>query len=390
MGPGGRTNTIGAEDGAGIRRDHHELGACVESIDLDLEELRDSIRKRLSDDGDLQSVRKAAEHGGGINRELWADVAALGWLGLPVPEEYGGLAQSAVALGVLYEELGRHLSRLPVMSTLLAAQALASGGTAEQKALWLPQICSGALIAAIGLDPARKGAGLPVLDEHGVLDGVVRHVLFADSADALFLPLRDTHGKIGLAIVHPTQQGVAIERRAAIDLTRDLCSVTLRGVRIAGGQRIDLSAQQWDDLDNAASLALACDSVGGALHILERTVDYLCTRVQFDRPIGSFQALKHRAASWKILQEAASALARQAGATIAANEPLRASTASGAKFYACDAYAAIAGDAIQLHGGIGFTWEHECHLFFKRAKLNQVLFGDTVFHKERVAQLAFS
>jgi alkylation response protein AidB-like acyl-CoA dehydrogenase len=361
----------------------------VESNDLDLDELRDSIRKRLGNDGDLQSIRKGAEHGAGLNRSLWDDVAGLGWLALPIPEEYGGLGQSAVVLTVLYEELGRHLSRVPVMSTLLAAQALVLGGSRVQKEEWLPRICSGTLIVGTSLERAN-GSILPALGEDGSLEGVVHHVLFADSATALCLPVRDWRGKILLAIVDANAPGVSIARRQAIDLTRDLCSVMLSGVKIGPAQCIDLSDQQWADLDDAASLALACDSMGGALHILERTVEYMCTRIQFDRAIGSFQALKHRAANWKILQEAATALTRQAAVTIADDEPFRASAASGAKFYACDAYAAIAGDAIQLHGGIGFTWEHECHLFFKRAKLNQVLFGDSTFHKERVARAAFS
>jgi alkylation response protein AidB-like acyl-CoA dehydrogenase len=180
---------------------------------------------------------------------------------------------------------------------------------------------------------------------------------------------------------------VTVTPRPTMDRTRSLCDVVFDDVEIAPEQVLNVTPAHWGELLDHASVALACDSIGGATHILEKTVEYLRTRVQFNRAIGSFQALKHRCATWKILQEAASALTSNAAQMLAADAEQRASSASSAKFYACDAYAAIAGDAVQLHGGIGFTWEHDCHLFLKRAKLNQVLFGSAIEHRERVARI---
>jgi alkylation response protein AidB-like acyl-CoA dehydrogenase len=331
----------------------------------------------------------ASDRGEGIDRGLWSEMAALGGLGLAIPEAHGGLGQGIGELGVLYEELGRALSRVPVMGVLLAAQAVAAAGRPDQQARWLPALAAGRLIATVAL-PSEPRAPGPVIDEDARANGTVADVVFAGAMDLLFIPVRRLDGGRALLAVSQSEPGVVVERRSAIDLTRDLGDVVLRDVAAAGDHLIELSEQQWTDLLDHAGLALAADSIGGAARILERTVAYMQTRVQFDRPIGSFQALKHRAASWKVLLEAAGALVRHAAERLASGDAGRSAAASAAKFYACDAFAAIAGDSVQLHGGIGFTWEHECHLFLKRAKLNQVLFGAATAHKERVAGLLFA
>jgi alkylation response protein AidB-like acyl-CoA dehydrogenase len=330
-------------------------------------------------------VRKGGEEGGGFDRALWSELAGLGWLGLSVPEEHGGLGMGFGEEAVLHEELGRHLTRLPVLSTLLAVHAIAAAGTPAQKEELLPAIAEGRIAASIALPFGRHARSLPRLAPDGTVSGSVPHVLYADSVDLVLVPVVEADGSLALCRIGPDTPGVSVRRDRAIDLTRDLGTVSLDGVKVPAGAWLRPSTQQWSDLVDRAAAALACDSMGGAAHILERTVDYMCTRIQFDRPIGSFQALKHRAASWKILQEAASSLARHAAGLIATGSPARAGTSSQARFYACDAFAAIAGDAVQLHGGIGFTWEHECHLFLKRAKLSQVLFGTSTEHKERAA-----
>jgi alkylation response protein AidB-like acyl-CoA dehydrogenase len=360
----------------------------METTVLDVEELRGAIRERLAD-GDLQAVRRGGEEGGGFERALWSELGELGWLGLSLPEEYGGLGMGFAEEAVLHEELGRHLTRLPVLPTLLAAHAIASAGTAAQKAELLPPIAEARCAASIALPFGRHPRSLPRVGADGSIGGSVAHVLYADSVDMLLLPVVEANGAIALCRVRRDAPGVSVRRDPAIDLTRDLGTVTLDRVKPASDAWLRPSPRQWSDLADLAAAALACDAMGAAQHILERTVEYMCTRVQFDRPIGSFQALKHRAASWKILQEAAGALARHAAGLIAGDSPERAAAASEAKFYACDAFAAIAGDAVQLHGGIGFTWEHECHLFLKRAKLSQVLFGTSTEHKERAAERLF-
>lgn len=332
-------------------------------------ELRESFRELLSAESDSHAVRKMLDGDVELRSNLWAKVAELGWLGLAIEEKHGGLGLSLAEVAIGYEEFGRYLTPVPFMMTTLAAHAVTLAGTEAQKAQWLPRFASGETSAALTFPSRARSAHEPL-----------QHFVDADRVDVLLLP---TDG--GLAIVETGAAGLTITPRAAIDRTRSLNDVSCEAVEVAPERILRLTPAHWDELLDHASVALACDSIGGATRILEMTVEYLKTRVQFNRPIGSFQALKHRCATWKILQEAAHALTSNAAQMLAAEPAQRASSASGAKFYTCDAYAAIAGDAVQLHGGIGFTWEHDCHLFLKRAKLNQVLFGSAIEHQERVA-----
>jgi len=363
----------------------------VDTPGIDLEELRYAIRERLSAEKASRILHVDGTKRSGVDRELLSEVAALGWLAMSVPEQYGGLGLTFAEVGVLFEEVGRHPVRLPIFSMMLAAHALAAFGQEQQKAEWLSAISGGKVIAAVALPPDNSPQPEELMiDSKGVVTGVASHVLFANCADLILLAARDANDRFVLVMVTPDQQGVSIDCKPTIDLTRDLCAVKLNEVQILPHRRLQLSPSEWDELSDFASVALACDAVGGALYILEQTVDYLCTRVQFERAIGSFQALKHRAATWKILLEAASAFTRHAAGLLATGVPGKSMAASSAKFYACDAFASIAGDAVQLHGGIGFTWEHECHLYLKRAKLNQVLFGSSTRHRDRVADLILS
>ena len=354
---------------------------------LNHDELRESIRELLGAESDSHAVRKALDGDARIREQLWAKVAELGWLGLPIQEKFGGLGLSLAEAAIAYEEFGRYLTPAPFMTTLLAAHALSLAGSEEQKSRWLPAIASGQTAASVALPRANGSVKVAPLAGAMRLSGKLHHFVDANVADLLLVPIGDSAGQSGLAIVDRTSSGVEVVARATIDRTRTLNDVTFKDVEVPAERVLPLSAQHWDDLFDHVSVALACDSIGGAAHILEMTVEYLKTRVQFNRPIGSFQALKHRCASWKILQEAAHALTGNAAKMLAADDAgQRASWASSAKFYACDAYASIAGDAVQLHGGIGFTWEHDCHLFLKRAKLNQMLFGSAAEHQERVAK----
>lgn len=352
------------------------------------DELREAIREVLSHRSEsyLSDVRSGRL--GEAERALWAEAAQLGWLGLGVEERYGGLGLGFAGLAVLYEELGRALAPLPVLSTLLAAEAFSVAGTDELKEQWLPRIASGEIRAAIALPVS--GQTLPRVAADGGITGSVPNVLRGETPDLLLLPVRSESGRVSLAIFGCEDAGIAIQATPVIDLTRMLCTVNLDRARVAPACLLDLDDAQWNRLLNHASVALACDSVGGADEILARTVAYMGVRMQFGRPIGSFQALKHRAATWKIVLEGARALTGHAAGMLARQDPGASACASAAKASACDVYTAIAGDAIQLHGGIGFTWEHDCHLFIKRARLNAVLFGTPVQHRERVAGLAFA
>jgi alkylation response protein AidB-like acyl-CoA dehydrogenase len=355
---------------------------------IPVEELRDSIREVLDSGTDFTAflnseLAERSRHGD----ELWQRMAALGWFGLATEERFGGLGLGFRELGVLYEELGRYLVALPVTATLLAAQSVSLAGSEEQKSQWLPAFAGGGLRAAVALP--GSGDDVPVINPDGVVNGRVLHVPYADRVDEILLPVRHDDGGLSLALFARDSQGIRIESREVIDMTRTLAEVRLGSVSVSPERLFHLREQHVRALLDHAALALACDAIGGAGHILDRTVAYMGTRKQFGRPIGSFQALKHRAASWKIQLEGVTALTRHACDLIDSGEADGSAAASCAKFLACEAYVAIAEDSVQLHGGIGFTWDHECHLFLKRARLSCELSGSSTEHRERVAKLAF-
>nr|WP_047168188.1 acyl-CoA dehydrogenase family protein [Sphingomonas sp. Y57] len=355
----------------------------MDDSSIGLDELREAIRQVLDEHLQTQGDAIPDEDGRPLDRALWQQMAGLGWLALGIGEEHGGLGQGFSHTAVLHEELGRALASVPSLTTLLAADAIALAGSAEQKARWLPAIAAGELMAGIVLPPPGRGAM-----SAGTDGMVVPDMLFADTVDLFLLPVAGVAGGVALALVEADRASVT--KRRTVDLTRSLCEVRVDPATLAAADRIMLDADTLDRLRDRAAVALASDSIGGAAAVLERTIDYLCVREQFGRPIGSFQALKHRAASLKVTLEAATALVRHAADAVGVGEADASAIASAAKYYACDAYAATAADAIQLHGGIGFTWEHACHLFLKRAKLNQLLFGSATLHKERVASLVFT
>ncbi|MET0657596.1 MAG: acyl-CoA dehydrogenase family protein [Steroidobacteraceae bacterium] len=356
---------------------------------MEIAELRDAIRELLSAESDSRAVRRALADDVSFRPRLWSKMAELGWFGIGIDAEAGGLGLGFESLAVLYEELGRHLTPIAVGQTLLAAEALKLGDNEALRTQWLPVLAAGETSATIALpqvngilSSTRGTAGLRV-------EGTLEHVIDASDAHLLLLPMTDGTGARVLAAVARSDIGVTVCERPCIDQTRTLSAISVLNTPVAETQILHLQPKAWNTLLDHASLAVACDAVGGAARILEQTVEYMKTRVQFGRPIGSFQALKARAAHWKIQLEAATALTGRAVEMFAVGDPEQSRWASDAKFYACDTYAAIAGDAVQLHGGIGFTWEHDCHLFLKRAKLNQVLYGTSTQHKERAAEMLF-
>jgi len=339
---------------------------------LDLTELRDAIRGALKD----REFTIPGDEGRPLDRALWAEMAALGWLGLGIDEAHGGLGQGFAQLAVLHEELGRIVATAPSLATLVAVSVINANGPAEFKAA-LPAIAAGEVMFGVAMAWSKS-----VALKNERLNGAAEHVLFVGDADLFLLEIAE-----GFALVRADAEGVAAEDVPAIVLTRRLGRLVMRNVK--PDAVIKLDATRSAAVQDQIALAIASDSIGGAHAIFERTIAYLGVREQFGRPIGSFQALKHRAAHWKVQLEAATALVRHAASAIDGGGDVSA-LASSAKFYASDLYAAVCEDAIQLHGGIGFTWEHPCHLFLKRAKLNQQLFGGSTEHKERVARLAFS
>lgn len=351
--------------------------------EIDPRELLDSMRNVLTTHAGAHA-RIPGDEGQALDRGLWAKMAELGWLGLAIEEDQGGLGLGVEHLAVLYEELGRVLACTPATTTLIAADAIGRHGSAELKVRILPSVIAGETMLSLAL-PSRDAPTIKC----GRISGVIEHAPFAADADLLVFPAKQD-GRDKLVVLATNAKGVRTENRAAIDLTRRMGRVLLDGAEVTDEDLLSLEAGDWERLRNHCALAIACDAIGGAQALFEKTIDYLGVREQFGRPIGSFQALKHRAAGWKVELEAAAALVRQAGIALSAGAEDVSALISGAKFYACDLYAAVSGDAVQLHGGIGFTWEHSCHLYLKRAKLNQYMFGSSTEHKERVARFAFA
>lgn len=358
---------------------------------MDLEALRDGVRAVLSEQASHEKVAAFTNTEGVRDRPLWSQAAELGWLALSADEAQGGLGLGPSELAVVYEELGRAVAPLPVLGTMLVVEALARGGDAAQQAAWTPRLAAGELAGTVSM--LTPGALAPTLslsagvDGGVVLDGVAETLLDGAAADVLLLLARQD-GALRWVLVEPAIDGVTVEKAVTVDRTRHLGVARFEGLALPAGRVLaGDTAAIADGLLHHAALALASDARGGANAVFEITLDYLKTREQFGKPIGSFQALKHRCADHKIALVASGALVAEAVARMASGDPAAGRYALAAKALATEVYARVAQDAVQLHGGIGYTWEHPCHLYLKRAKLNEQLFGGPAAYLDRVTDL---
>ena len=321
----------------------------------------------------LEEVRRlAVEDERGFTDRQWEEISELGWPGLAIPEEHGGLGLGVVELVVLQEELGYALAPTPFFSTSAAGLLLQAAGSDEQRAEYLPALASGETRGTVaGLGDAIEPVG-------SSLTGTKFAVPDAGSAD--WAIVRGTEGRQYL--VELDQPGVTVEAQDPLDPTRKLFALHLdeaEGHQLPGDSGLAYAA---------IATALAAESVGVAQRAMEMAVAYASDRKQFDRPIGAYQAVSHRCAQMLLEVEGARSLSYYAG-WACDHEPESARLASSmAKAYASDAGWRVTGSAIQVHGGIGFTWEHDLHFFFKRAKANAHSFGDARRHRSRVAELA--
>ncbi|WP_175915464.1 MULTISPECIES: acyl-CoA dehydrogenase family protein [unclassified Burkholderia] len=359
--------------------------------------IRDAAADVLAERSASVDVRRALEQSAGRDDTLWAALAGeLGWNALSLPEAAGGMGLGAVEQTLLMEQLGRRVACVPYFSTAcLAATALASCSDAPLAAGWLAKLSEGACSATLALPfelPAGAGQ-LPVVAEEAAggyaLSGTIEQVIDGARVDLLLIPARIANEgqSIGLfAIDVATTPGLSITPLDTLDATRPIARIVLDDIRVsrdalfAGGA---VAAQVLERAGWFAALALAAEQLGGAQQCLDLTLDYTGQRVQFGRAIASFQAVKHRCAQMMVLIEsarsavlgAAHAWDAEAGGA-APGAALRADVAA-AKAAANDAYAFCAQEAIQLHGGVGFTWEYDPHLYFKRAQASLAQFGST-------------
>ena len=355
----------------------------------DQDRLRESALRFLRDRIDLGRLT------GNGNRpdttydtKLWNEIVGLGWTGLLVPEEYGGSGLSLVDWVVITEELGRSLAPCPYLGNYAGTLALMRAGSSQQKELLLPQIVSGTAQMALAWSESEQAEDHGVLAATvgtGPLRGTKRYVVDADTATHLIVSARDTAGSLALYLVPSDQAGVSIEVLPWMDVTRRVCTVTFADAK-AEQLPGDFDAA-WSWIIDRVLLALSSESAGGAAAILRQTVDYANQRIQFGKPIASYQAIKHKCADMLMKVESAKALTYYCAWALSDGVDEGPLAASMAKSFTSDAYRFCTAEAIQIHGAIGFTWEMPVHLYFKRARANAVMFGNPAAHRERVIEL---
>jgi len=363
--------------------------------------LRSTARKFFENECASQVVRTLMETPEGVTPALWSKLAEQGWLGLTYPEAYDGMGLGLVDLVVLMEEMGRAVVPGPYFSAVLLGGGiiLEAGGEAQKKE-WLPKIAGGqARVTLAWMEPSAElgpdGITLAALEKGGTytLSGTKLFVHDAHTADAIVVAART--GKSGadgisLFLVPKGAKGLTVTLLPTMDQTRKLCEVTLKGVSLGVDGRLGEIGGGWTALARVldrATVALCAEMCGGAQKVLDMTVEYAKIRQAFGRPIGSYQGVKHKAADMLVDVENSKSITYYAAWAMDEGVSEGPLAVSMAKAYVSDAYRRVSANGIQLHGGIGFTWEHDLHLYFKRAKGSEFTFGDATFHRERVAQL---
>ena len=358
------------------------------------DELRKTVRSFLDSKSPETAVRELMETEDGYDAAVWSQMAEqMGLQGLHIPEEFGGSGYSYVELGIVLEEMGRSLLCAPFFSTVvLAANTLLVSGDDAAKKAHLPGIASGETIATVAFtEPSGKW------DESGItleatssgdgwtLTGTKSFVLDGHIANLIIVAARTPKG-VSLFAVDGDAAGLTRTSLSTMDQTRKQAKLELSSTPAT---LIGTEGEGWTTLSTVLDLVavgLAAEQVGGAQKVLDMAVEYAKVRVQFGRPIGSFQAIKHKCADMLLEVESAKSAAYYGMWCAAEMNDELPSVASLAKAYCSEAYFHSAAENIQIHGGIGFTWEHPAHLYFKRAKSSELLFGDPTYHRELLAQ----
>jgi alkylation response protein AidB-like acyl-CoA dehydrogenase len=365
------------------------------------EMLRQSVREFLAGECEMTYVRKMMDDDRGYSDEQWKKMAELGWTGLIFPEQYGGAGLNMVDMVVVLEEMGRVVMPGPFFaSVILGGLAIDLAGNEEQKQRYLPGVAAGTTKATLAQveESGRwdaEGIALPAkADGEGFrLSGTKLFVHDAHNADIMIVPVR-TGGAgvdgVTLLIVDAKAKGVSTRLLKTMDQTRKLGEVRFDDVRVGKESVLGKVGAGWAALDrlvDRAKVALCAEMCGGAQRVLDMSVEYAKVREQFGKPIGSFQAIQHKCANMMVQVESAKSATYYAAWAVANDVPEAHLASCMAKAYCSDAYRYVAAEGIQIHGGIGFTWEHDMHLYFKRAKGSEVTFGDGTWNRELVAQV---
>jgi acyl-CoA dehydrogenase len=353
----------------------------------DLKQLREQARKFLRERCPATAVRRILEGPEPYDKALWGDIAAMGWTGAAIPEDYGGAGLGHLGLCVLAEELGSALAPVPFSSSIyLAAEAIMAGGSEAQKKAWLPKLASGEAIGTLAIAEGPGKADVRKLRttfRGGVLSGEKLPVPDGDVADVAIVAAQGERGVV-LAIADLSASGVQREAVETIDPSRSHARIVFENTPAEPlGASLD-GERLLRRVQDRAAVLFAFEQVGGAQRSLEMARDYALQRYAFGRPIGSFQAIKHKLADVYVATELARSNAYYGAWALARDAPELPLAAATARISASEAYFLAAKENIQVHGGMGYTWEFDCHLYYRRAKLLSLALGSTRLWKDRL------
>jgi alkylation response protein AidB-like acyl-CoA dehydrogenase len=344
--------------------------------------LKENARQFFAGECPMTHVRQLAESKQPHDPSLWSKMAAQGYTGIIFPEKYDGLGLGTVELILLMEEAGRALLPGPFWSTVVLAGAVIDAIASDaQKTRYLARICRGEARSTLALLEATASwdlADAKLVATNGRLTGEKLFVLDADVADFVVVATQS-----GVFLVEAQAPGLSITPMPALDLTRNFHAVQFHNTP---AEKLGDEANLVHALD-VATAALVAEMVGGMQRVLDLTVDYAKMRKQFGKPIGTFQAVQHQCADMYLETESSRSAAYYAAWALAHDAPDAATATSIAKMYASDACRAVGNHAIQVHGGNGFAWENDLHLYYRRAKASETMLGDATFHRERIARL---
>ena len=358
--------------------------------------LKNSVRAALDEQCKPEHVRAMFDDSKGYSDHLWGEMAKLGWLGLPFAEEQGGAGLGLVELALVLEEMGRTAYPGPFFATVvLGGLGLMLGGSAAQQDKWLTAIASGKARATAALleehldwDPAATAATAAKSGSGWTLSGLKRFVPWAHAADVVLVPARSPEG-LSLFLVDPRSAGVTLAPMIGIDLGSRWSEMRLDKVAVGADALLGQAGTAGpvvEALLRRAAVLSSAEMLGAARRCLDMSVEYAKVREQFGQPIGSFQSIRHRCAEMLLEAENAHAAVYYAAWALTAGAEDAAVASSICKSYVNEAARKVCGDSIQVHGGIGFTWEYDLHLYMKRAKALEPLYGDTEYHRELIAR----
>jgi alkylation response protein AidB-like acyl-CoA dehydrogenase len=353
--------------------------------------LKNAARSFLDEHAKAATVRQLWDDPRGESESLWKDMAQLGWLGLSLPEAHGGSGLGMVETAIVLDEIGRAALPTPYWPTVLAATAIEQSGTDAQKKRWLPAVATGDARASIAFldndldwSPDSIATSAEPASDGWRLNGFKRWVPWAHVANVLLVPARAPQG-LTIFLVDPTAAGLTLSPVQGMDFGTRWTHVTLANVRATETLGAPGTATaQLEALLRRGAIGAAAEMLGAARRCLDMAVGYAKVREQFGQPIGSFQAIRHKCSDMLLETENSHAAVYYAAWALDAGAEDGATAASIAKAYVGDASRKVCGDAIQVHGGIGFTWEYDLHMYFKRAKALEAQYGDADHHRELI------